>query len=583
MGEVWEVIGGADKGGILVRQGPATTDKAEDDRLSHGARVEEIEVRGDRLHYKLRSGSGPKEGWVAVRISNKELCVRVSDSSKTAASPVSEEPLPDHAARCLQPACRTAAKFLANKPLGPFKKTLNKKRFLEDVLAKRLTGDMYGLPFPQTPEELFTSEAFGLAWLNKAFHTAGSLPKDNSIKRILTWKRFIGGGSGPKAVFDVEYEHASSDLDSKLFLKMPHPKEENADQRYLECGQARFGDNWGGELLFYRYLAPKVPFPCPKLYFGDVCRESTEGLLINACVDWPEDGKTEFQPYEILPPCGKCEDYTLKSPHEYYYALMRRLGTFSGLGKAEKLGDEVDELSWLHCTATSDINLSIAFPGNEVHARTLIEEVVPHWFEAKLRTKAALDKLCQQLVDICAQQDAIVKFMYADPLYIGFHHQNGNTDNAYFYKRDDGRIDCGLYDWGSTARMCYLSGLMGCFVSAQAEMLAEHEERLIKIWLDAYHDTGAPRLSEADFLFRYRLATAVQAYGICGSAKGLLVDGVKDSVAKTPAYNCPEITSNFFIKFQTSMLYNRLTLLLLKGDVFHDAVKAFSAKHGKKA
>eukprot|EP00971_Amphidinium_carterae_P295859 5875731-Amphidinium_carterae.1 len=275
---LWEVIGGADKGGILVRDGPLTTDKACDDRLSHGAKVEELEVRGDRLHYRLCSGTGPAEGWVAVRISGKELCVKATSDGV-------EPDIPASAPRCLQAASKTAAKFLPGKNLGPFKKVLNKKKFLEEVLAKRLTGDLYGLRFPQHPEELFTSEEFGLPWLIQAFHLAGSLPKENSIKKVVSWKRFIGGGSGPKvmtrktaeaAVFEVEYEQPSPDLDTKLFIKMPHPKEENSEERYAECGAAKFGDNWGGELLFYRYVAPQLPFPCPKFYFGDVCRESTE-------------------------------------------------------------------------------------------------------------------------------------------------------------------------------------------------------------------------------------------------------------------------------------------------------------------
>mmetsp|Transcript_92368 Transcript_92368/g.287562 ORF Transcript_92368/g.287562 Transcript_92368/m.287562 type:complete len:389 (-) Transcript_92368:120-1286(-) len=72
---LWEVIGGADKGGILVREGQATASAATAERLSTGATIEEIELIGERLHYKLVDGTGPAEGWVSIKIPGKELCV----------------------------------------------------------------------------------------------------------------------------------------------------------------------------------------------------------------------------------------------------------------------------------------------------------------------------------------------------------------------------------------------------------------------------------------------------------------------------------------------------------------------------
>jgi len=75
---VWEVVGGADKGGVLVRTGRDMSATKEEARLSTGALVEEIGLEDKRLHYKLLEGSGPKRGWVSVEISNKALLVRSS-------------------------------------------------------------------------------------------------------------------------------------------------------------------------------------------------------------------------------------------------------------------------------------------------------------------------------------------------------------------------------------------------------------------------------------------------------------------------------------------------------------------------
>lgn len=72
----WEVVGGVDKGGILVREGQALSSPAIEERLSTGAIVEELQLVGDRLKYKRLTGSGPTEGWVSIKISGKDLLVK---------------------------------------------------------------------------------------------------------------------------------------------------------------------------------------------------------------------------------------------------------------------------------------------------------------------------------------------------------------------------------------------------------------------------------------------------------------------------------------------------------------------------
>jgi len=71
---LWVVIGGADKGGIIVRLNAPDGEKAEE-RLPYGAVLEEIEVAGDRLHYRLHVGTGPGEGWIAIRLSDGKRLV----------------------------------------------------------------------------------------------------------------------------------------------------------------------------------------------------------------------------------------------------------------------------------------------------------------------------------------------------------------------------------------------------------------------------------------------------------------------------------------------------------------------------
>jgi len=75
----WLVVGGLnDKGGILVRQGDTLASNAVEERLAPGAVVDEIEVKGDRLHFKKRRGKGPSEGWVTINLNGKVLVERKS-------------------------------------------------------------------------------------------------------------------------------------------------------------------------------------------------------------------------------------------------------------------------------------------------------------------------------------------------------------------------------------------------------------------------------------------------------------------------------------------------------------------------
>jgi hypothetical protein len=74
----WEVVGGADKGGILVRQGMDLKSPQEAVRLSTGALVEEIELAGERLHFRRLTGTGPAEGWVSLKLGDKVLMERRS-------------------------------------------------------------------------------------------------------------------------------------------------------------------------------------------------------------------------------------------------------------------------------------------------------------------------------------------------------------------------------------------------------------------------------------------------------------------------------------------------------------------------
>jgi len=85
-GQRWKVVGGTDKGGILVREGKDLKSKQLDDRLATGTVVEEQALEGDRLSYRKVAGEGPDSGWVSIRSQDKPLLVHHDETDKPLAA-----------------------------------------------------------------------------------------------------------------------------------------------------------------------------------------------------------------------------------------------------------------------------------------------------------------------------------------------------------------------------------------------------------------------------------------------------------------------------------------------------------------
>eukprot|EP00425_Heterocapsa_triquetra_P001566 CAMPEP_0195056692 /NCGR_PEP_ID=MMETSP0448-20130528/4977_1 /TAXON_ID=66468 /ORGANISM="Heterocapsa triquestra, Strain CCMP 448" /LENGTH=592 /DNA_ID=CAMNT_0040086533 /DNA_START=47 /DNA_END=1825 /DNA_ORIENTATION=+ len=590
MAQLWRVVGGGDKGGIVVREGSSISSSAFSERLSTGSKIRELTLKGDRLQYELLTGAGPQQGWVSIQLAGgKELVVKYEEENDSGAKVTEAASAPAATSksghegavpRALQPHKTIALKFAPTCHLDAFKPQVNVKKFKENA-AKRLTGQFYGLEIPATPEEM-ASEAYGVKWLTKAFHKAGTLPTDNSVKSIVKWRRFTGGGSGPKCLFEVEYATPNDVSDTVLFAKFPWTLEENLQQKIVEQAHGKFGDNWGGEINFYRFVAPHVPFAVPALYFGDLNRESTEAIIINASVSWPAEGKTEFEPYELHQPCGKCEDYLLQSPQEHYFAMLKHQGHLAGLDKMGQLGSDQKSVQWMDYAPEKDVFCSFAMPGHEKMFRHVVENgKIPHLFPDGVRATSFLDKFEKQIVEISGDQPAISKYLYSNPVYVGFQHQNCNTDNAFFFRRPDGTMDCGLLDFGSFCHMAFATAFQGSFVSCLGTMLAEYDDRLVQCWADAYHATGAPKMDVEELVLQYRIASGLSVYGCIASARSLLDPGLNAFLQTAKAYTDEAIRGHFGLSFQLSMLINRAHLWALRGDAYYASYQKWVARGRK--
>lgn len=106
----WEIVGGADTGGVVVRDGldvksPQILDPLDGvtpHRLATGAVVAEVELVNDRLHFQKLKGVGPREGWISIALKDKVLAIPLTAEAPLAGAggpeggdaPAEEPPFP---------------------------------------------------------------------------------------------------------------------------------------------------------------------------------------------------------------------------------------------------------------------------------------------------------------------------------------------------------------------------------------------------------------------------------------------------------------------------------------------------------
>lgn len=82
----WVVSSGNSSTGLVVSAGHAATSPKKNQRLAVGARVLQLEERGERMRYELLEGAGPKNGWVSTTLNGKALLQREEVKQPAASS-----------------------------------------------------------------------------------------------------------------------------------------------------------------------------------------------------------------------------------------------------------------------------------------------------------------------------------------------------------------------------------------------------------------------------------------------------------------------------------------------------------------
>ncbi|CAJ1386173.1 unnamed protein product [Effrenium voratum] len=526
---LWEVVGGADKGGILVRDGESTSSTQLADRLSTGARVEQLELKGQRLHYRLSSGTGPAEGWISIALSGKDLAV----------------PIREHVAvlkRDTEPRC---AAELQKPPVGWTPVSMPQ---LQEKHMKVAPGIIYMIDFPFNAELL---QKMGPAWLTKAFHAAGSIPKDNKVKTLKNIKEYIGGGNCAKLIFDVEYEVPAPDLHTQLFAKIPFPLAGNTLSDRMASSVMQSGSELG-EINAQRLLESRLPFSVPRFYFGDVSNETSNWILITERIPFDQkDGDRK-----VDPAYDKMKDWELKGTMEEYYFLLTRYGAMmAGMDKAEKLAPRSTmdsffppaslrpkEMWGMKAESTGigekefamKIKMGADFVGTTGKAL----------FPAVCSTPAFLQKYKKILAISNAYTAEMNWWCNRNPDYIAWSHGNLNVDNVFFFRDADGKLDLGVLDWGGARTDSMGWKLWWWLYCCEYDFLNANLDAMLDCFIKEYEAYGGPKLDRAELRWQFTLSALQQGVGLLGAVPQIYKMCKKTEFATITDRKDPRIAKN---------------------------------------
>jgi len=356
------------------------------------------------------------------------------------------------------------------------------------------------------------SPTFGAQWLTKAFHAAGTLSQNNSVTAITSFVELdlqgdnAQGGAGQKAIMTVEYATKCPELHERLFIKVPWAYEVNPKWRSILS--SHYGDGDGRELSVYVLAEDLMPVRMPRLYFGDLCRDTSNFILIIECIEYGNGS--------IMEKCGKYQDKRLKGAHEYYYALMIALARVAAADK-QGVFDEI---------INSFVNKSGHRPLPDNNARRLanrertiemfddlveFQRLAPNLFSIDICEPNFLSNLRSELVQCSTYFTAATNWVGADDAYTALGHTNLQVDNAFFWRKsDEGGYEAGLLDWYNTTRAPFASIFLGCLSGAEPSVVADHLQGLMECFVSEYKTAGGPKISAEVLLLQYQLLS-VQA------------------------------------------------------------------------
>ena len=136
-------------------------------------------------------------------------------------------------------------------------------------------------------------------------------------------------------------------------------------------------------------------------------------------------------------------------------------------------------------------------------------ERYPKLFPVHFQDPAMREEFISYIADVVSVKDRISEILLSGrPKFVAFGHWNGNIDNCWFERDEQGVLQCGFIDWANCGELPFtqiVSGALGC---AEPWVWAQHLDELLGIFLDEFQAQGGPVLDLAEFSLHVRLSMA---------------------------------------------------------------------------
>merc|ERR1719188_1169244 len=95
------------------------------------------------------------------------------------------------------------------------------------------------------------------------------------------------------------------------------------------------------------------------------------------------------------------------------------------------------------------------------------KETAPQFFSAKARSESNCKALRDDIWESAIYFEDFKAYVSNSSDFQGIQHANLQSDNAYFWRDENGELDCGVFDFGGLSRgNSYVMNFAGCLLGA---------------------------------------------------------------------------------------------------------------------
>ncbi len=397
------------------------------------------------------------------------------------------------------------------------------------------------------PERAAALREGGIEFLTAAFQASGALAADNRVVRITQFEEICGGSTGRKLLLGVEYEKSQPGLHRELFVNFSR----DFDDEIRDRGRTQMAL----EVRFAQLSrAEGFPIAVPACYYADYDEATGTGALISERVAYGRDG--------IEPHYGKCLDHLMPEPLAHYEALLRSVARLAGAHQAGRLPAQMTG------GFPFDPGAAAVAERAPYNARQLQRRVIrlaefaqrhPTLLPPNIRTPGFIDRLRNEVLRFAEHEPAIRATLASHHERIALCHWNANVDNAWFWRNGEGRIECGLMDWGCVGPMNLAMALWGALSGAETALWDEHLDHLLALFAAEFEAAGGKKLDITALLRELKLYAAIMGMNWLLDTPAY-VESLVPELALAEGRLDPRIQSNEAARATLQMMTNFLNL-----------------------